>query len=296
MKPGDSVKLRINAAEAEARVQAIERVIDTESLAGGAAEAVKRNEVAEIVLRTRAMLPVDEARQSPETGRFVISRNFRIVGGGVISMEGYPDQREAVTVRSTNLTATESEIDRSVRWRRNGHRGLVVWMTGLSGAGKSTVAREAERMLFNKGMNVYVLDGDNVRGGLNANLGFSPEDRAENIRRVGEVAALFADAGTIVLASFISPYQSDRDRARQAAGDAFHEVYVSADLSVCETRDPKGLYKKARAGEIPEFTGISAPYEAPDAPECVIDTSAETPEASAARLADYIEKAAALDS
>jgi len=290
LKVGDAVKLRINSMDAEARVQAIERVIDTESLAGGGADAVNRNEVAEIVLRTRSMLALDEARANPETGRFVISRNFRIVGGGVISMEGYPDQREAITVRSTNITASESEIDRSARWIRNGHRGGVYWLTGLSGSGKSTIARETERQLFLKGFNVYVLDGDNVRTGLNANLGFSPEDRAENIRRVGEVASLFADSGTIVLASFISPYQSDRDRARQAAGDSFHEVYIKADLSVCETRDPKGLYKKARAGEIPEFTGISAPYEAPEAPECTVDTDADTPDESAAQLVAYIEK------
>jgi bifunctional enzyme CysN/CysC len=290
LKVGDAVKLRINSMDAEARVQAIERVIDTESLSGGGADAVNRNEVAEIVLRTRSMLALDEARANPETGRFVISRNFRIVGGGVISMEGYPDQREAITVRSTNITASESEIDRSARWRRNGHRGGVYWLTGLSGSGKSTIARETERQLFLKGFNVYVLDGDNVRTGLNANLGFSPEDRAENIRRVGEVASLFADSGTIVLASFISPYQSDRDRARQAAGDSFHEVYIKADLSVCETRDPKGLYKKARAGEIPEFTGISAPYEAPEAPECTVDTDADTPDESAAQLVAYIEK------
>ena len=141
LKVGDAVKLRINSMDAEARVQAIERVIDTESLAGGGADAVNRNEVAEIVLRTRSMLALDEARANPETGRFVISRNFRIVGGGVISMEGYPDQREAITVRSTNITASESEIDRSARWRRNGHRGGVYWLTGLSGSGKSTIAR-----------------------------------------------------------------------------------------------------------------------------------------------------------
>jgi bifunctional enzyme CysN/CysC len=144
---------------------------------------------------------LDEVRANPETGRFVISRNFRIVGGGVISMEGYPDQREAITVRSTNITASESEIDRSARWRRNGHRGGVYWLTGLSGSGKSKIARETERQLFLKGFNVYVLDGDNVRTGLNANLGFSPEDRAENIRRVVEVASLFADSGTIMLAN-----------------------------------------------------------------------------------------------
>lgn len=295
LKVGDAIKLRLNTTEVEARVQAIEQVIDTESLAGAGAEAVNRNEVAEVVLRTRAMLALDEARQSPETGRFVVSRNFRIVGGGVISMEGYPDQRETVTVRSTNITASESAVDRDQRWRQNGHKGLVVWMTGLSGAGKSTIAREVERQLFNRGRSVYVLDGDNVRSGLNANLGFSPEDRAENIRRVGEVAALFADSGMIVLASFISPYQADRDRARQAAGDAFHEVYIKADLSVCETRDPKGLYKRARAGEIQEFTGISAPYETPEAPECVVDTAAQPPEDSAAELVRYIEQAATIE-
>ena len=163
-------------------------------------------------------------------------------------------------------------------------------MTGLSGAGKSTIAREAEKVLFLKGFNVYVLDGDNVRGGLNANLGFSPEDRAENIRRVGEVAALFADAGIICLASFISPYASDRERARIAAGDAFHEVYVRADLEVCEERDPKGLYKKARTGEIPDFTGISAPYEAPDAPQLEINTAALSIDEGVAALVAYVEQ------
>ena len=162
-------------------------------------------------------------------------------------------------------------------------------MTGLSGAGKSTVAREAEKVLFLKGYNVYVLDGDNVRGGLNANLGFSPEDRAENIRRVGEVAALFADAGTICLASFISPYAADRVRAREAAGDMFHEVYVRADLEVCEERDPKGLYKKARAGEISEFTGISAPYESPESPQLEINTAQLTIDEGVAALVNYVE-------
>ena len=134
-----------------------------------------------------------------------------------------------------------------------------------------------------------MLDGDNVRGGLNANLGFSPEDRAENIRRVGEVAALFADAGIICLASFISPYASDRERAREAADTAFHEVYVRADLEVCEERDPKGLYKKARTGEIPDFTGISAPYEAPEHPQLEINTGQLTIDEGVAMLVNYVE-------
>jgi adenylyl-sulfate kinase len=146
-----------------------------------------------------------------------------------------------------------------------------------------------EQELFRKGYHVYVLDGDNVRQGLNANLGFSPEDRAENIRRVGQVAALFADAGVIVITAFISPYRADRMRARQAAGNAFHEVHIDADVATCESRDPKGLYAKARAGEIAEFTGISAPYETPEHAELVVDTRAGEVDDCVARIVEYVE-------
>ena len=136
----------------------------------------------------------------------------------------------------------------------------------------------------------YVLDGDNVRGGLNANLGFSPEDRAENIRRVGEVAGLFADAGMIVISAFISPYRSDRERAREAAGGIFHEIFIKADIAICEQRDPKGLYKRARAGEIADFTGISAPYEAPVDPQLVVDTGALDIDSSVRLIAEYVDR------
>jgi adenylyl-sulfate kinase len=154
-----------------------------------------------------------------------------------------------------------------------GQRGAVVWLTGLSASGKSTIAYALERRLVSAGHAAYVLDGDNVRHGLNADLGFSPEDRDENIRRVGETTALFAEAGVIVVAAFISPYRAGRDRARQAVGpERFLEVFLDAPLEVCERRDPKGLYKKARAGEIPNFTGIDAPYERPAAPEMMLDT------------------------
>ncbi len=146
---------------------------------------------------------------------------------------------------------------------RNGHAGAVIWLTGLSASGKSTLAMAVERRLFARGCFVYVLDGDNVRAGINKDLGFSAEDRAENIRRVAEVAALFADAGAIVVTAFISPFRKDRDAARAAAGSAFHEIYVSADLATCEARDPKGLYRRARSGEVKEFTGVTAPYEPP---------------------------------
>jgi bifunctional enzyme CysN/CysC len=152
----------------------------------------------------------------------------------------------------------------------------VLWLTGLSGAGKSTLALALERELFAKGWHVYVLDGDNVRSGLNKDLGFGPEDRAENIRRIGEVAALFADAGFLVVTSFISPYRTDRQRAREAAGDRFREIYVKASLEACEARDPKGLYRKARAGAITDFTGIQAPYEEPENPDVVVATDRQS--------------------
>ncbi|MCA8928080.1 MAG: adenylyl-sulfate kinase [Alphaproteobacteria bacterium] len=289
LRVGHTLKLKLATAEHMVTVQSVDEVIDTENLGGTGRQEVLRSEVAKVTLRARGLMALDEAVRSPLTGRFVLVDDFRIVGGGTISMEGYPNQRDLITVRSTNITASETQVDRDARWKRNGHKGAVLWMTGLSGAGKSTIAREAEKVLFLKGYNVYVLDGDNVRGGLNANLGFSPEDRAENIRRVGEVAALFADAGIICLASFISPYASDRERARKAAGDAYHEVFVRADLEVCEERDPKGLYKRARAGEIADFTGISAPYEAPQAPELDINTAQLTIDEGVALLVNYVE-------
>ncbi|RZO39175.1 MAG: adenylyl-sulfate kinase [Rhodospirillaceae bacterium] len=206
-------------------------------------------------------------------------------------MEGYPDQRQLITRRATNITSVHHAVTDEMRISRNGHRGGVLWFTGLSGAGKSTLAIELERRLFQKGYQVYVLDGDNLRDGLNANLGFSPEDRAENIRRAGQVAALMARAGFIVITAFISPYRSDRERARDAAGnDRFHEVFISADLDVCEERDPKGLYSRARSGEIPDFTGISAPYEAPEACEIEIDTGGLDVPASLEKILRYIEQ------
>ena len=172
--------------------------------------------------------------------------------------------------KSTNLFVVEHRVLAAQRSLRNGHRGAILWLTGLSGAGKSTLAVELERWLFFKGYQVFLLDGDNVRHGLNADLGFSPADRAENIRRVGEVGALFAEAGMIVISAFISPYRADRDRVRAAHPKYFNEVYINAPLPVCEARDTKGLYKRARAGDLKEFTGISAPYEPPLEPELEI--------------------------
>ena len=193
--------------------------------------------------------------------------------------------------KSSNITWHEGHVTREDREKVLGQRGAVVWLTGLSGSGKSTVAVAAEKALVESGRLAYVLDGDNVRHGLNSNLGFSPEDRTENIRRIGEVAKLFSEAGVIVFTSFISPYRADRDavRASMPEGD-FIEAYVAASVETCEGRDVKGLYAKARKGEIPEFTGISAPYEEPHKPEVLLDTNSQSVEESTRQLVAHLEE------
>ncbi|WP_041425207.1 adenylyl-sulfate kinase [Synechococcus sp. CC9902] len=182
----------------------------------------------------------------------------------------------ASTPKATNIVWHEASVDRAARADKRGHRSAILWFTGLSGSGKSTLANAVNAALFERGLATYVLDGDNVRHGLCKDLGFSDADREENIRRIGEVAKLFLDAGVIVLTAFVSPFRADRDKARDLveAGD-FFEIFCAADLEVCESRDPKGLYAKARSGAIKEFTGISSPYEAPDTPELKIDTGAQ---------------------
>jgi adenylylsulfate kinase len=179
--------------------------------------------------------------------------------------------------KTQNLTGHASKIQIREREQRLGQRGVTVWFTGLSASGKSTIAGELERRLFDDGHLVYWLDGDNVRTGINADLGFSAEDRTENIRRIAEAARLFNDAGMLVVAAFISPSSADRMNARKVIGDdRFYEVYLDAPLDVCEARDPKGLYRKAREGIIPEFTGVSAPYEAPVEPALTLNTATKS--------------------
>lgn len=192
---------------------------------------------------------------------------------------------------SNNITWHDSEVTKEERQNRNGHKSAVIWFTGLSGSGKSTVSVALEKALFNEGKQTYRLDGDNVRHGLNKNLGFSPEDRTENIRRIGEVAKLMVDAGSITVTAFISPYKQDRDNVRAILeDDEFIEVYTKCSVEECENRDPKGLYKKARSGEIPEFTGISTPYEAPDHPEIILDTEHESINQSVDRVIQYLKQ------
>ena len=192
--------------------------------------------------------------------------------------------------KSKHITWHHGLVARDERENRNRNRGVILWYTGLSGSGKSTIANEVEKNIFAEGFHTYVLDGDNIRFGLNSNLGFSPEDRTENIRRIGEVAKLFVDAGIIVSTAFISPYHQDRDRVRSIVEDAdMVEIFVKCDIAICEQRDAKGLYKKARAGEIPEFTGISAPYEEPENPELVIDSGTHSIEECAKMVVDYLK-------
>ncbi|MEE8167122.1 MAG: adenylyl-sulfate kinase [Myxococcota bacterium] len=201
------------------------------------------------------------------------------------------------TAKSTNITWHEGQVSRDDRQALLAQRGCTIWLTGLSGSGKSTIAVAAEKALNERGRLTYILDGDNIRHGLNTNLGFSPEDRTENIRRIGEVSRLFTDAGIIVFTSFISPYRADRDAVREIMGDGdFIEVWVRASVETCEGRDTKGLYKKARAGEIPEFTGISAPYEEPLEAELILDTNGQSVDQSVAELVAYLEKNAYLGS
>lgn len=190
---------------------------------------------------------------------------------------------------ATNVHWHEHAVSKEERAKLSGHPGAVLWFTGLSASGKSTVANTVDHKLFTAGKRSFVLDGDNIRMGLNKNLGFTPEDRTENIRRIGEVSKLFADAATIVSTAFISPYKADRDlvRALLPQGE-FIEIMVQASLETCESRDPKGLYKKARAGEIKNFTGISAPYEAPENPELVLDSDNKGIEALAREVIAYL--------
>ncbi|MEP7015052.1 MAG: adenylyl-sulfate kinase [Verrucomicrobiota bacterium] len=283
-------ELRLATQEIKCQVVSIEEVMDSSTLERKIEkrEQLARNEVGRLTIQTRGPLVIDNHDRIPNLGRFIIANDGQICGGGTIFGGTYTDRSVA---KSKNIFWTEEKITAQERAARSGHRGAVIWFTGLSGAGKSTLAQALERELFNRGMHTYVLDGDNIRHGLNSNLGFSPEDRVENIRRVSEVAKLMADSGVIAITAFISPYRMDRRRAREIALEGnteFIEVFVDAPLRVCEERDPKNLYKKARAGQIKEFTGIDAPYEAPEDSEIVVHTDQQTVDESAATILEQL--------
>jgi bifunctional enzyme CysN/CysC len=286
LRVGARYRLKLVTQNVDCQVVALGQVIDVATLDYNASERteLRINEVGDVTLQTRAPLVLDNHERVPTMGRFVLADGDSLVGGGIISGALYTGSK---AVKSENIFWSESEVTAARRALRNQHRGAVIWLTGLSGAGKSTIARGLEKELFQLSMHTYVLDGDNLRHGLNANLGFAPADRAENIRRVSEVAKLMADAGTVVITSFISPYRADRARARAIAlqaGAEFVEIFVDAPLAVCEQRDPKGLYRKARAGKLKGFTGVDAPYEPPEDPEIVVHTDKQTPGECVARI------------
>ena len=290
LRVGHFYDLRLATQQVKCQIVSIEQVINSATLEtkSDQRERLERNEIGKLTIQTRSPLVIDNYDRVPNLGRFVIVDDGKICGGGTIFGGVYTDRTVA---KSKNIFWTEEKITARERALRTGHRGAVIWLTGLSGAGKSTIAQSLERDLFHRGMHTYVLDGDNIRHGLTSNLGFSPDDRMENIRRVSEVAKLMADAGTVVITAFISPYRMDRRRAREIAleGNAeFIEVFVDAPLEVCEARDPKNLYKRARAGEIREFTGIDAPYEAPDDPEIVVHTDKQTVDESLATILEQL--------
>ena len=281
---------RLATQEVKCQIVSLDEVMDSSSLERNPTKAdqLARNEVGRLTIQTRAPIVLDNHDRLPPLGRFVLVDDGMICGGGIIHGGVYTDRS---AIKSKNIFWSEGKITAQARATQHGHRGAVVWLTGLSGSGKSTIAQALERELFIRAMHPYVLDGDNVRHGLNSNLGFAPQDRVENIRRVSEVAKLMADAGNVVITAFISPYRADRQRARAIAmeGNAeFIEVFVDAPLEVCEERDPKNLYKKARAGQIREFTGIDAPYESPVDPEIVVQTNQQSVEESVASILERL--------
>jgi bifunctional enzyme CysN/CysC len=292
-KKGRLYRLKLTTQEVDCEIEKIEKVIDASTLQtlqrDGDDGHVRRHEVAELYIRTKRPVAFDAQSEIISTGRFVIVDGYDVCGGGIVLEDSYPRRTSESLHKSQNIYWSHGKVTAEQRARRNGHPGRVVWLTGLSGAGKSTIANELERELFNAGKHAFVLDGDNIRHGLCSDLGFSPDDRKENIRRVGQVARLFADAGVICITAFISPYRSDRDMVREMAkAGQFVEVYVNAPVEVCEQRDPKGLYAKARANEIKDFTGVSAPYEAPHKPEVELHTDKLTIAECVARVVDYL--------
>ncbi|MGC8829268.1 MAG: adenylyl-sulfate kinase [Verrucomicrobiia bacterium] len=288
--------LKLTTQETECEITEIEKVLDASTLQEIRREGnngfVGRYEVADVIIKTKRPIAFDTVETVVPTGRFVIVDGYDVSGGGIILEDNYPSPMAVCEARSKNIYWSRGKVTYENRVRRNGHPGVVIWLTGLSGSGKSTIATELERELFNMGKQVYVLDGDNIRHGLCSDLAFSPADRKENIRRVGEVAKLFADAGLICITAFISPYRADRDMVRQMLPQGrFVEVYLDVPLEVCEKRDVKGLYAKARAKQIEEFTGITAPYEPPQNPEIVLQTDKMSVQECVARIIEYLHLA-----
>jgi len=285
--PGRQYDLKLGARVIPATPTAIHHRIDVNTLEHQRAEELGLNEIGYCGFSLNQPVPFDPYHEIPGTGGFIlIDRITNItVGAGMIVRPA----TQSLVDKTHNVVWHEHKVTRTQRANQKAQQPCVIWLTGLSGSGKSTLANALEQRLLQRGYHSYLLDGDNIRHGLNRDLGFSKEERIENIRRVGEVAALFADAGLIVITAFISPFRADRALARALAPEGeFIEVYVHASLQTCERRDPKGLYVKARAGVIQDFTGIDSPYEAPEEPELTLDTERDSLEANLDRLLAYL--------
>ena len=280
--PGRQYLMKIGTATVPVQITALKHKIDVNTLDQHAAKTLHLNEVGYANFSTSQPIAFDTYRDNRDTGGFILIDRFNnsTVGAGMIDFS---------LRRATNVHWQALDVGKSSRADQKGQKPAILWFTGLSGSGKSTIANLVEKALFAEGRHTYLLDGDNVRHGLNRDLGFTDADRVENIRRVGEAAKLFVDAGLIVLVSFISPFRSERRMARDLVGEhEFIEVFVDTPIEVCMQRDPKGLYKKAQAGEIKNFTGIDSPYEAPEHPELRVDTTKAEPAELAAAIVSYL--------
>jgi bifunctional enzyme CysN/CysC len=282
MLPGRSYLMRIGTKFVPARITSLKHKVDVNTLEHMAAKTLGLNEIGLCNLSTASPVALDPYTENRATGAFILIDRFTnaTAGAGMITFG---------LRRATNIHRQSVLVDKSARVQMNGHRPAILWFTGLSGSGKSTIANIVERELHGSGVHTYMLDGDNVRHGLNRDLGFTDADRVENIRRVGEVAKLFVDAGTVVLCSFISPFRAERQMVRELVGpEEFLEVFVDTPIEECMRRDPKGLYARAKEGKIKNFTGIDSPYEAPEKPEIVIDTRGASAEESARRIVEEL--------
>jgi bifunctional enzyme CysN/CysC len=278
MLPGRSYLMRVGTKYVPARITSLKHKVDINTLDHVAAKTLGLNEIGLCNLSTAAPVAFDAYSENRATGAFILVDRFTnaTAGAGMITFG---------LRRATNIHRQSVLVDKAARLRRNGHRPAILWFTGLSGSGKSTIANIVERELYARGAHTYMLDGDNVRHGLNRDLGFTDADRVENIRRVGEVAKLFVDAGLVVLCSFISPFRAERQMVRELVdASEFIEIFIDTPIEECMRRDPKGLYARAKEGKIKNFTGIDSPYEVPEDAEIVIDTRQGTAETAAQRI------------
>ena len=282
--------LKINTGEYNVIIEKIKKKIDTNDLSiNKDVKQINKNDVCELIIHSSQLIPMDDYKVNKRTGRFCLLDDGLIVGEGIVSVSNFPNQLKQNSIENKFLSPVSFSINEIDRISRNSHRPGIIWLTGLSGSGKSSIAEGVEKKLFHDNYNICVLDGDNLRLGLNNDLSFSPDDRTENIRRTGEVAKLFSQAGFVVIVSLISPYKSERKKVRDLRPEIFKEIYIKASLDECIKRDVKGLYSRALKGEIQNFTGLDSPYEEPEKPDLILNTEDSDLENCVFLLESYIK-------